>query len=73
MSVAIRLSGIGKKGEKKFRISVMTKRSKNQGKVLEVLGSFDRKLHKLEIDKKRLSYWLSTGAIISSSLEKILA
>lgn len=72
MSVAIRLSKVGKKGEKKFRIAVVTKRSKNRGKVIEILGFFDKKLGRVDIDQKRLNHWVASGANTSSSVKKII-
>lgn len=40
MSVVIRLSRIGKKGERKFRVVVKEKRSKRDGKAIENLGFY---------------------------------
>ena len=73
MSVSIRLTQTGKKGERKFRIIAVTTRSKNRGKAIEVLGFVDKTNKIKNINKERLSYWRGNGAIVSKSLEKVLA
>lgn len=73
MSLTIRLTRTGKKGERKFRIAVKEKRSRRDGKAVELLGWYHKGgKGKLEIDKKRYEYWLSKGAIPSETVEKIV-
>lgn len=74
MSVVIRLSRMGKKGERKYRIVVKEKRSKRDGKSIEVLGWYEKKElgEKKEINKDRIKYWLSQGAALSRTVEKII-
>lgn len=72
MSVTVRLSAIGKKGEKKFRIVVATTKSKNRGKVIEVLGFVDQNMKKTVVDKNRLQNWKENGAKVSVSVDKLL-
>jgi small subunit ribosomal protein S16 len=72
MSLTIRLTRTGKKGERKFRIAVKEKRSRRDGKAVELLGWYEKgKNGKVELDKKRYEYWLSKGAIPSTAVEKI--
>ncbi len=72
MSLVIRSSRIGKKGERKFRIVVKEKRSRRDGKALEILGSYEKgKNGKMELNKERFEYWKSVGAIPSSAIDKL--
>ncbi|MDP3988406.1 MAG: 30S ribosomal protein S16 [Candidatus Levybacteria bacterium] len=74
MSVVIRLSRVGKKGERKFRIIVKEKRSKRDGKAIEILGFFEKgvKTVKKEIKKDRIDYWVKNGAKVSAAVDKLL-
>ena len=74
MSVVIRLSRTGRKGEKKFRIVAKEKRSKRDGKSIEVLGWYEKTEHgeTKKINKERIKYWLSQGALPSPTVEKII-
>lgn len=73
MSLVIRLSRVGKKGERKFRIVVKEKRSKRDGQPVETLGWYHKgKTGGKQIDKKRYEYWLSVGAKPSLTVEKII-
>lgn len=74
MSLVIRLSRTGKKGERKFRIVVKEKRSRRDGKSLETLGWYELGTQRglTEAKKDRYKYWLSVGAIPSVRVEKIL-
>lgn len=74
MSVVIRLTKVGKKGEAKFRVVVKEKRSRRDGRAIETLGWFQKfeKSSKQEINKDRVSHWISKGAIESPTVKKIL-
>ena len=72
MSLTIRLTRTGKKGERKFRIAVKEKRSRRDGKAVELLGYYQKgKNGKLELNKERYTYWLSKGAIPSTTVKEI--
>jgi len=62
--VVIRLTNIGRKGERKYRIVVKEKRSKRDGKAIEVLGWYEKKenLVNKKIDMDKYNYWISKGA-----------
>ena len=64
MSVVIRLSKMGKKGEAKYRLVVAEKRTRRDGKPIEALGWFEKttKGSKSQINKERYNYWISKGA-----------
>ena len=42
MSVVIRLTKVGKRGERRFRIVAKEKRSKRDGKAIEILGWYQK-------------------------------
>lgn len=74
MSLVIRLSRTGKKGERKFRVVVKEKRSKRDGDFVELLGWYQKtKDHKKkEINKERFEYWISKGARPSPTVAQII-
>jgi len=74
MAVVIRLTKIGRKGESKFRVAVKEKRSKRDGKAIEILGWVEKneKDIKKKINKDRYAYWLSQGAKPSPTVSKMM-
>ncbi len=73
MSLVIRSSRTGKKGERKFRIVVKEKRSRRDGESIEVLGWYEKgKNGNKKLDKERFDYWVSKGAIPSIAIEKLI-
>lgn len=74
MSVVIRLSNTGRKGERKYRIVVKEKRSKRDGKAIETLGWYEKKekTFSKEINQNRYNYWISQGAKPSKSVANII-
>lgn len=72
MSVVIRLSRTGKKGERKFRVVVKEKRSRRDGAAIESLGYLEKGVNgKKEINMDRYRYWLSQGAIPSITVSEV--
>lgn len=74
MSLVVRLTKVGRKGESKFRVIVTEKRSRRDGKPVEALGWFEKttKGYKSKINKQRYNYWLSNGAKPSETVSKLL-
>ncbi|OGH17044.1 MAG: 30S ribosomal protein S16 [Candidatus Levybacteria bacterium RIFCSPHIGHO2_02_FULL_40_18] len=74
MSLIIRLSRIGRKGEARFRVVVKEKRSKLSGRAVDTLGTLVRRVENVEktIDQEKLKYWISKGAQLSDSVKKML-
>lgn len=73
--VVMRLTKTGKKGEAKYRVVVMEKRSRRDGKPIETLGWYEKKEgnnQKSDIKKDRVAYWISQGAKPSATVGKIL-
>jgi small subunit ribosomal protein S16 len=73
MAVAIRLFRLGKKDKPFYRIVVADKRNKRQGKYIEEIGYYNplKEPTEVKINKERLDYWLSRGAILSEGLQKL--
>lgn len=74
MSLVIRLTRTGKKGERKFRVVVKEKRSKRDGGVVDMLGWFEKtKDNKSKkINMERYNYWVSKGAQPSVTVSEIV-
>jgi len=74
MSLVIRLSVVGRRGERKYRIVVKEKRSKRDGRPLEILGHYEKRLDGVNkvIKKDRVDYWISKGALPTKSVKAIL-
>ena len=74
MSLVIRLSSTGKKGERKFRVVVKEKRSKRDGGFIDMLGWYQKtKDHKnKKIDMDKYAYWIKQGAKPSLTVSKIV-
>lgn len=74
MSVVIRLAKMGRKGENRFRVVVREKRSRRNGKPIETLGWYEKRVSSInkQIDKKRYDYWISKGAQPTPSVAELL-
>lgn len=72
MSVSIKLSRIGAKNNAFYRIIAGTTRSKVDGKNLDILGTYNPKIKKVEIDNKKLDEWIKKGAILTKGVRKII-
>ncbi len=75
MSVVIRLSKMGKRGEGRYRVVVTEKRYRRDGEPIETLGWYEKreKTQNQEINKARYDYWISKGAKPSPTVEKIVS
>jgi small subunit ribosomal protein S16 len=75
MSVVIRLSKKGKRGEGRDRVVVTEKRYRRDGEPIENLGWYEKreKSENKEINKERYDYWISKGAKPSPTVEKIIS
>lgn len=75
MSLVIRSTRIGKKGERKFRVVVKEKRSRRDGDYVELLGWYEKAKpeYKKDINLERYNYWLSQGAQPSDAIQSLVA
>ena len=62
--LAISLMRMGAKGKPYYRVVVKEKRSKRDGKYLELLGTYDPMKNPAEIklNQERVQYWIGVGA-----------
>lgn len=73
MSLVIRSSRMGKKGERKFRVVVKEKRSRRDGSAIDILGWYEKgKNGRKQIDQNKYQYWISKGAQPSLAVEKLV-
>lgn len=75
MSLVIRFSRVGKRGEAKFRVVVSEKRSRRDGRPIDTLGYFEKRLGGVvvsKIDKEKVKSWITKGAQLSESVKKAL-
>lgn len=65
---------MGKKGERKFRVVVKEKRSRRDGKPIETIGVYEKRVDKVfqKIDQERFNYWISKGAIPSPRVASLV-
>ncbi len=70
----IKLSQVGKKHQRSYRIVVAEARSKRDGKAVEKIGHYNPQAEKnqLIINKKRLQYWRQKGAQMTDTVREIL-
>ena len=71
--VKIRLRRVGLKNQPSFRIVAADKEKPRDGRFLEILGFYNPRTEPstIEVKEERVYYWLSNGAQLSESVEKI--
>ena len=76
MAVAIRMRKIGKGAKKKpyFRVGVIDELRSRDGRILEDIGTYEpaKKENNFQINKERLGYWKSKGAVISDTVKSLV-
>lgn len=72
--VRIRLTRIGRKNAPAYRIVVTDKKSKVNGKFIEVIGNYNptEDTKKIVYKKDRFDYWTSVGAQPSTAIIKLI-
>ena len=71
--LTIRLSRVGKKKDGSFRVIVVeSKRKVQPGNYLEMVGSYDPRIDKIELKAERIKHWMSMGATVSDTLHNLL-
>ncbi|MDE2025008.1 MAG: 30S ribosomal protein S16 [Patescibacteria group bacterium] len=71
----IRLMRMGKKGESKYRLVVKERRDRRDGKAVEILGWYEKRVggkSTKDIQLDRVKYWMSVGAKPSETVKKLL-
>jgi len=74
MAVKIRLQRVGKRDQSFFRIVVIEKNNKRNGKAIDCLGFYDPRIKaaELKLDKEKLAKWLKLGAKPTETARKLL-
>lgn len=68
----IRLTRIGRKGQPKYRMVVAEHARPVKAKFIEVLGQYDPTTKVIDVNKERISYWISVGAQPSQTAARLL-
>lgn len=74
MAVTVRLMRFGKKKRPIYRIIVVDKRKKRDGKYIESIGSYDpfAKKPNISLNQEKFTSWLEKGALLSEGLARLL-
>ena len=72
--LAIRMRRAGSKNRPFFRVVVTEAKSAREGRFVEVLGHYNprTKPETLEIDRERLTHWLTAGAAPSDTVRTLI-
>lgn len=71
--LVIRLTRVGKKKDASFRVVVVdSKRKVQAGNYLEMVGSYDPRVDRSELDTERITHWISQGAQPSDTVHNLL-
>lgn len=70
--LTIKLSKLGKKNKKVFRVIISEKGRDPYGNALEILGSYDQYHKDLKVKSDRINYWLSQGAQMTPTINNLL-
>ena len=69
----IRLQRVGRKNDPAFRVVLTdSKNGPRSGRYLEILGSYNARGGKAQLEKDRLKHWLSVGARPSGTIHNLL-
>lgn len=69
--LTIKLSKLGKKNKKVFRVIISEKGRDPFGNSLEILGSYDQYHKELQVKADRINYWLSKGAQMTPTINNL--
>ena len=69
--LVIRFARTGKKGERKFRLVVKEKRSRRDGKPVDLLGYYEKTTTGItkEFNTDKIKYWVSKGAQMTPAVK----
>lgn len=71
--LTIRLSRVGRKNDPSFRVIVVeSKRKPQPGNYLEMVGSYNPKTSRVELNGERIKHWMSMGATVSDTVHNLL-
>jgi small subunit ribosomal protein S16 len=71
--ITIRLTRVGKKNDPSFRVIVVeSKRKPQPGNYLEMVGSYDARISRIELKADRIKHWIDMGAQTSDTVHNLL-
>jgi small subunit ribosomal protein S16 len=71
--LTIRLQRRGRKNEPVFRVIVVdSKEPTKTGKQLEIVGSYDPRVDRVELNAERIKHWIANGAQTSDTVHNLL-
>jgi small subunit ribosomal protein S16 len=71
--LTIRLSRVGRKNDPSFRVVVVdSKRKVKAGNYLEMVGSYDPRVDRVELKSERIKHWMAHGAQVSDTVHNLL-
>lgn len=71
--LTIRLQRRGRKNDPSFRVVVVdSKRSVKSGNYLEMVGSYDPRVDRIDLQGERIKQWISQGAQVSDTVHNLL-
>lgn len=69
----IRLQRVGRTNDPSFRVIVTdSKRAAKTGSVLEIVGNYDARQGKPQLDADRIQHWIKNGAQVSDTVHNLL-
>lgn len=73
MSVKIRLNRIGAKKQPFYRIVVADSRAPRDGKIIEMVGTYDPKTDPstIKVNKEKVIEWISKGAKPTNTVKRL--
>ena len=70
--LTIRLQRVGRKNDPSFRVVVVeSKRAPKSGSFLEVLGSYDPRVDRIQLKEERIKHWLGHGVQVSDTVNNL--
>lgn len=71
--LTIRLQRRGRTNDPSFRVIVVdSKRSTKTGNYVELLGSYDARTDRVELQAERIKHWMKEGAQVSDTVHNLL-
>ena len=71
--LTIRLQRRGRKNDPSFRVLVLeSKRGPKSGSYLDLVGSYDARTDRVELNEERIKHWISQGATVSDTVHNLL-
>ncbi len=71
--ITIRLQRHGRKNDPSFRVVVVeSKKKPKTGNYLEMVGSYDPRVDRIELKDERIKHWIGHGATVSDTVHNLL-